>query len=455
MIIQQFFIPGIAHSSYLVAGNRTCAVIDPSRDTGRYIDAAREMGLRITHILETHLHADFVSGHLDLAAATGAGIAAPRSGMCAFPHHPVREGDQILLEDILFSVIETAGHTPESICYVATDTTRGETPVALFSGDTLFVGDVGRPDLFPGRAGELASSLHENLHAKILALPDECEVYPAHGMGSLCGRAMAAKRTSTIGYERKYNYALQIRDREAFVRALTSDMPAAPDHFARCSAINRAGPALMRDLVQPVPIEPKPFFDRVRDGTALILDVRSYQAFSGVHIPGAWHIDLSGNFPTQAGWILPHDRDILLVVEERRHAEEATLQLRRVGFDRVAGFLEGGMLFWGSAGLPISRVPVLCPEEVHSLVSSGGAVLVDVRSKEEWAAGHADPSVHIPWHDLRTRHTELDPARHYVLMCRGGQRASIGASILKMHGFPNVSNLAGGYMAYKRAGYAP
>lgn len=455
MIIHQFFIPGIAHSSYLVAGNKTCAVIDPSRDSARYIDAAREMGLRITHILETHLHADFVSGHLDLAELTGAEIYAPRSGMCAFPHHAVVEGEEIALENIRFSVLETAGHTPESICYVATDTARGESPVALFSGDTLFVGDVGRPDLFPGRAEELASSLYDNLHSKILTLPDECEVYPAHGMGSLCGRAMAAKRTSTIGYEKKYNYALRISDRQAFIRALTSDMPAAPDHFARCSAINRAGPALMQNLVPPVPIEPKLFFDRSREGNALILDVRSYQAFSGVHIPGAWHIDLSGNFPTQVGWILPHDRDILLVVEERRHAEEAALQLHRVGFDRVSGFLEGGMLYWGSAGLPISRVPVLCPDETHTLVSSRGAVLVDVRSKEEWEAGHADASVHIPWHDLRTRYTELDPALHYILMCKGGQRASIGASILKMHGFSNVSNLGGGYTAYKRAGYAP
>jgi rhodanese-related sulfurtransferase len=266
---------------------------------------------------------------------------------------------------------------------------------------------------------------------------------------------MAAKRTSTIGYEKKYNYALRISDRQAFIRALTSDMPAAPDHFARCSAINRAGPALMQSLLPPVPIEPKPFFDRIRGGNALILDVRSYQAFSGVHIPGAWHIDLSGNFPTQAGWILPHDRDILIVVEERRHAEEAALQLHRVGFDRIAGFLEGGMLYWGSAGLPISRVPVLCPDEVHTLVGSGGAVLVDVRSKKEWEDAHADGSIHIPWHDLRTRHTELDPSLHYILMCKGGQRASIGASILKMHGFSNVSNLGGGYTAYKRAGYAP
>ncbi|HPH34936.1 MAG TPA: MBL fold metallo-hydrolase, partial [Methanoregulaceae archaeon] len=216
MIIQQFFVPGIAHSSYIVAGDRTCAIIDPARDTERYLRAAREMGVRITHILETHLHADFVSGHLDLAEATGAAIYAPTKGNCAFSHYAVSEGSEISLEDIRFSVVETAGHTPESLCYVATDLARGNTPVSLFSGDTLFVGDVGRPDLFPGRAEDLASSLYDNLHDKIMTLPDECEVYPAHGAGSLCGRAMAAKRTSTIGYEKRYNYALLIQDKDAF-----------------------------------------------------------------------------------------------------------------------------------------------------------------------------------------------------------------------------------------------
>ncbi len=320
MIIHQFFIPGLAHSSYIVAGNRSCAVIDPERDAGRYITAAQEMGLRITHVLETHLHADFISGHLDLADATGAGIYMSRSAYCGFPHTPLAEGDEVRLEDIRFSVIETAGHTPEHICYIATDTTRGQTPVALFSGDTLFVGDVGRPDLFLGRATELASSLYDNLHTKIMTLPDECEVYPAHGMGSLCGRAMAAKRTSTIGYEKKYNYALRIRSREEFISALTSDMPAAPDHFLRCSEINRAGPALMRDLIQPVPVQPKSLADRIRADDVIVLDVRSYLAFSGMHIPGAWHIDLSGNFATQAGWILPPIRisSLLLRIEDRQ-----------------------------------------------------------------------------------------------------------------------------------------
>ncbi|MDH7592863.1 MAG: rhodanese-like domain-containing protein [Methanomicrobiales archaeon] len=454
MHIQQFFIPGIAHSSYIVAGKNACAVIDPARDVKRYIEAAREMGVRITHIMETHLHADFVSGHLDLAEETGAEIYAPRSGKCTFPHRGLVEGDEVQLEDIVFCVIETAGHTPEHICYVTADTSRGDTPVALFSGDTLFVGDVGRPDLFPGKAEELASSLFSNLHNKIMTLPDECEVYPAHGMGSLCGRMMAAKRMSTVGYEKKYNYALKIRRIEDFVRALTSDMPAAPDHFARCSEINRRGPLLMRDMKPPVAMEPVTFMRCMQGGDAVVLDTRSYPAFSGLHIPGSWHIDLSGNFATQAGWVIPPEKEILLVVEYAWQAKEAALQLRRVGFDRIAGFLDGGLLAWGTAGYPIGRVPVVSPEEVNQLVRSGEAVLVDVRSWEEHQAGHAEGSIHIPWHDLRTRHGELDPETHTIVMCRGGQRASIAASILLMHGFRLVSNLAGGFTAYQRAGFA-
>jgi hydroxyacylglutathione hydrolase len=456
MIIRQFFIPGIAHSSYLVSGNRICAVIDPSRDVGPYIRAARETGHLITHILETHLHADFISGHLDLAEATGAEIFAPRSAKCTYPHTSLAEGDEIRLEDIRFSVIETAGHTPEHICYLATDTSRGETPVAIFSGDTLFVGDVGRPDLFPGRAEELASCLYDNLHEKILTLPCECEVYPAHGMGSLCGRAMAAKRTSTIGYEKKYNYALCIGDRDAFIRALTSDMPAAPDHFSRCSEVNRAGPALIRGLGEPLPLAPEPFYDRMKKGDAVLLDIRGYPGFSGLHIPGAWNVSLSGgNFATQAGWILPPGRDILLVVEDMRQVGEAVLQLRRVGFDRITGFLEGGMSAWGSQGLPAARIPVITAGEADARIRSGEAVLIDVREEAEWQAAHAERSIHIPWHDLRTSYSSLDPAWEYIVMCMAGPRASIAAGILQMHGFFRVSNLAGGYNAYQRAGFAP
>jgi glyoxylase-like metal-dependent hydrolase (beta-lactamase superfamily II)/rhodanese-related sulfurtransferase len=452
MIVYQFFVPGIAHSSYMVAGNKACAVVDPERDISRYLDAAMQMGLRITHILETHLHADFISGHLDLARATGAQIYAPKAGNCSFSHIPLQEGDEIELEDIVFSIIETAGHTPEHICYIATDTGRGAPPVAVFSGDTLFVGEVGRPDLFPGRSQDLASSLFDNLHEKVLQLPDECEVYPAHGMGSLCGRAISAKRTSTIGYEKKYNYALQISDRQEFIRSLTFNMPQAPDHFSRCSEINRLGPALMQDLMSPAALDPSSFAQRAGSGQAAVLDVRSYPAFSGLHIPGAWHIDLAGSFATQAGWVIPPDRDILLVAEGRPQVDQAALQLRRVGLDRVAAYLDGGMLSWGASGLPVGRVPVVSAEQGHKLIQSGKATLIDVRSVEEKTDGHAEGSIHIAWHDLRTRYIELDQQGSYILMCRGGQRASIAASILKMHGYSRVCNLAGGFMAYQRAG---
>ncbi|NLD57310.1 MAG: MBL fold metallo-hydrolase [Methanomicrobiales archaeon] len=453
MIVRQHFIPGIAHSSYLVAGEKACVVIDPSRDVDRYIEEARGMGVSITHIFETHLHADFISGHLDLARATGAEIVAPKAANCTYPHTPVAEGDEAEIEHIRFRVIETAGHTPDHCCYVATDTSRGETPVALFSGDTLFVGDVGRPDLFPGRAEELATRLFENLHNKILALPDECEVYPAHGKGSLCGPAMTAKRSSTIGYERKYNYALQIHDRDAFIRALTSGLPAAPDHFTRCSAINQRGPELMQNLGEPVPVGPEQFFKRMNKKDTVVLDVRGYPCFSGVHCTGAWNIDLAGNFATQAGWVLPPNRDILIIVENERDVPEATLQLRRVGFDRVVGFLKGGMIAWAMRGLPVTRVPVLPPEEADAQFSAGKAILIDVRSEEEWKAAPVEHAVHIPWHDLRTRHKELDPKKHYILMCRGGSRASIAVSILQMQDFSRVSNLAGGFEAYRRAGF--
>ena len=238
MYVQQFFVGGLAHLSYILAGGGSCAVIDPKRDVGDYIKAAKDMGLKITHIIETHLHADFISGHLDLKELTGAKIYAPKAGNCKFDHVPLQEGDAIEIEDMELKILETGGHTPEHVSYVVTDHSRGEEPVAVFCGDTLFVGDVGRPDLFPGQADELASRLYDNLHQKLLILPDFCEVYPAHGAGSLCGRAMGAKRSSTVGYERRYNSALQHKTKEAFIKSLLNGMPGVPDHFSRCSAIN-------------------------------------------------------------------------------------------------------------------------------------------------------------------------------------------------------------------------
>lgn len=242
MLIKHFFMKKIAHSSYILAGQKSCAVIDPQRDIDIYIQEARSLGVEITHILQTHLHADFISGHMDLAEATGAKIYVAKSAECAFDHIPLSEEDTIKIENMLLKVIETPGHTPEHLCYVVTDTVRGDSPIGVFVGDTLFVGDVGRPDLFPDIAINLASKLYHSLHDKLLKLPDYCEVYPAHGAGSLCGRAMGAKYQTTIGYERNFNPALQIKDKDAFIKSLTENMPPAPDHFSRCSDINCKGP---------------------------------------------------------------------------------------------------------------------------------------------------------------------------------------------------------------------
>lgn len=454
MIVQQFFLEGIAHSSYLLGGTSSCAIIDPRRDVQVYLDAARELGLTITHILETHLHADFISGHLELAEAAGARIYAPRAAECQFQHVPVADGDVIEIDEVLLDVFETPGHSPGDVSYVAIDRARGEEPMAVFTGDTLFVGDVGRPDLFPGRARELASRLYDSLHQKLLRLPDHCEVYPAHGAGSLCGKTMSAKRSSTIGYERRYNAPLQIADRETFVDAMTSDMPAIPDHFGRCNEVNRQGPTLLRDLPLPLALDPLHFRERSERAGAVMLDVRGYEAYAGQHIPGSYHVSLAGNFGTFAGWVLP-DLDILLIADDVGQAQEAALWLRRVGLDRVVGYLDGGTVAWANAGLHAESLELISAHTLHQMARGGREfVLVDTRSPAVYAASHIDGAVNLPMPDLRTRHKELDPAIPTVLVCNSGRQSSTAASILKGHGHSNLLNVAGGMRGYMAAGYA-
>jgi len=455
MFVQQFFVKGLAHSSYLLGGVNTCAIVDPRRDVDIYLSAAKDMGMKITHILETHLHADFISGHIDLAEKTGATIYAPRSANCAFRHIAVGEPDTFEIEDIQIKVLQTPGHTPEHISYVVIDKGRGPEPVCVFCGDTLFVGDVGRPDLFPGRAKELASKLYDSLHSKLLALPDFCEVYPAHGAGSLCGRAMGAKRTSTIGYERRYNLALQIKDKSKFVESLTTNMPAAPDHFSRCSAINGKGPTLISQLPEISPLEPADFKVKAEKTNTIVLDIRSYEAFGGQHIGGAYHIDFGGNFATFAGWILPPEKDIMIVAETFEQAKEANILLRRVGLDRTEGYLEGGMFAWAKAGLATEHVRQLSAEELHKIITKGEDVtVVDVRAVGEYVAEHIKGALNIPASELRMRYKELDKNKPVALVCSTGHRSSLGASILKRQGFKDVYNVAGGMTGYSAAGYA-
>jgi glyoxylase-like metal-dependent hydrolase (beta-lactamase superfamily II)/rhodanese-related sulfurtransferase len=455
MLLKHFFTNKIAHSSYILAGQKTCAVIDPQRDVDMYIEEARTMGVEITHILQTHLHADFISGHMDLANMTGAQIYVAKSAKCTFDHVPLSEGDTIELENMLLGVIETPGHTPEHLSYVVTDRSRGDNPIGVFVGDTLFVGDVGRPDLFPEISRSLAEKLYHSLHDKLFKLPDYCEVYPAHGAGSLCGRAMGAKYLTTIGYERKYNPVMQIEDKEKFIRSLTEDMPPAPDHFSRCSDINRDGPALLSELPVLDKLNVKSFREKMAEGNIQLVDIRNYLAFGGQHIPNSWHLDLNGNFPTFAGWVLPTDKDFLIVADDYSKAAESVIWARRVGVDRIVGYLDGGIISWITAGLNTSTTRQISVEDLHELVtSSSDFVLLDVRAPAEYLENHIKGAINIPVADLRTRYHELDKDQLTILICSSGNRSSLGTSILQLHGLMNLYNVAGGMTGYSAAGYS-
>ena len=453
MLLKQFFIEKIAHSSYLIGGTKFCAIVDPARDVERYISAAKEERLEITHIIETHLHADFVSGHIDLAEKTGASIYAPKTGKCEFEHIAVGDGSFFSIEDLDFQVMDTPGHTPDCLVYLVTDRSRGDEPVLAFTGDTLFVGDVGRPDLFPGRAEELAGKLYDNISTKLVKIPEHCLIFPAHGAGSLCGKAIGSMKVSTMGYELKYNTALLTKDRNEFIRSLTENMPPAPDHFGRCSDINRKGPAPVRTLPEIVPMKPRKFKEKMNDGNTVVLSIRDYATFGGQHIPGSYHIDINGNFSTFAGWILPPDKDVLLVTDDPRQAEEAVVLLRRVGIDRTVGYLEGGTHAWVLAGYDTDHVHQVSAREVHEMLEQGGFTLLDVRSEEEYQEMHVPGAVNIMAMDLRTRYTELDPEKPFIVMCRTGHRSSLACSILKQHNFREIYNAAGGITGYAAAGY--
>ncbi len=455
MLLKHYFLEKIAHSSYILAGKQTCAVIDPRRDVDIYINEARDLGVTITHILETHLHADFVSGHMDLAARTGAKIYAPRSGNCKFEHIPVSEGDTINIEDMRLDVLETPGHTPEHVVYVITDKSRGATPTGAFVGDVLFVGDVGRPDLFPDIADDLAGKLFDSLHGKLLKLPDYCEVYPAHGAGSLCGRSLGAKWTSTIGYERLYNASLKIRDKNEFIRSLTSNMPPAPDHFSRCSDINRNGPVMLSSLPLMEELRPKSFISRMEKPDSVVLDVRNYAAFAGFHIPGAWHLDLKGNFPTFAGWVMPTDKNILLAADSYQEAVTARLWANRVGVDHIAAYLYGGVTAWVNDGYQTDQVHLISGEQLFRRITddSQPLMLIDVRTPLEFAETHIKGAINIPAPELRTRYRELPQDKPAYIICSTGNRSSLAASILKQHGFKEVYNVAGGMTGYSAAGH--
>lgn len=446
MYFEQFYLGCLAHASYMIGSNGEAAVVDPQRDVDIYLKAAAEQGLTIRHVFETHLHADFVSGHQELAKRTGATIYVGARAGATFPHVALTDGMEIKVGEVRLRALETPGHTVEGICLAVFDPQQGDAPVSVLTGDTLFVGDVGRPDLSDRYSPqELAGMLYDSLHQKLLKLPDATLVYPAHGAGSLCGRNMRAERFSTIGTERMTNYALQIRTREEFIAQLTSNLPARPAYFAQDAAINREGAAALDDLP---PLQPISAAELNRyAGQVTILDTRSPDDFAAGHVPGSINIGLGGQFASWAGTLLGLHTPLVIVAESREKADEARMRLARVGIETTRGYLDNGMDGWRSAGYETVSVPQVTAAELRSRLASGLRVL-DVRRRAEWDAGHLDGA---RWHaldDFPAALPQLDCETPIAVHCKGGYRSMIACSYLQRAGHRNVINVLGGYDAW-------
>ena len=342
MYFKQFYLGCLAHASYLIGSNGEAAVVDPQRDVDEYIAEAAAQHLRIKYIIETHLHADFVSGHRELAARTGAEIVFGRQAGIKFEHRSVADGDELKIGSVVLKFIETPGHTPEGICVLVRDTEALDSPQKLLTGDTLFIGDVGRPDLAGGKGYTpqmMAAMMYESLHTKLLTLPDETEVYPAHGAGSMCGKNMSKETSSTIGEQRQFNYALKPMTREQFVQLMTADLPEAPAYFPKDAEINRSGARRLSEISQPNPFTPAEVAERSND--VVLLDVRSAEEFGSGHVPGSLNIGLGGQFAIWAGSLIPLTEKIVIIAATNAQVDEAVMRLARVGIENVIGYLKG------------------------------------------------------------------------------------------------------------------
>jgi hydroxyacylglutathione hydrolase len=455
MYFNQFYLGCLAQASYMIGSDGEAAVVDPRRDVDIYIDEARAQGLRIRHVIETHLHADFVSGHRELAERTGAKIYFGAAADAKFPHVAVHDGDEIRMGKVSLRFLETPGHTPESVSIVVIDRSVSDAPVSVLTGDTLFIGDVGRPDLLGGRmsAAELASLLYDSLHEKLLKLPDATAVYPAHGAGSLCGRNISSETSSTIGQQRRFNYALQPMTREAFIALTTADLPEAPAYFSRDVQMNREGSGALAELPAPAPLSPADVAARQADG-AVVLDTRPAAEYGVGHVPGSVHMGQSGQLASWAGALISPQTPLLLVAEDEDRVAETRTRLARVGIENVVGYLAGGIRAWDEAGRPLARTDQIAVDELKARLAEGADLsLVDVRRPGEWTAGHIGAAVHVPLHELEKRASMLDRNRTIAMVCQSGYRSSIATSLLERQGFRKVVNVVGGMAAWNAAEY--
>jgi len=471
MLLERFYDDTLAQASYLIGCSATgeALIVDPNRDVDQYIEAAEAEGMRITHVSETHIHADFVSGARELAHRTGARLYLSDEGGPDWAYGFAREAGVVLLKDghtfmvgnIRIQALHTPGHTPEHISFLVTDTPATDVPMGALTGDFVFVGDVGRPDLleraagFEGTMQRGARQLFQSLRA-FRRLPDHLQIWPGHGAGSACGKALGAVPSSTLGYEKIANWALRIDDEDAFVREVLAGQPEPPRYFATMKRINRDGPRLLGALRRPARVPVARLSELVASG-AFVVDTRAAADFAAGHLPGTVSIPLNRAFTTWAGWLVPYDRDFYLIVDhERAHAaDEVVKDLALIGLDRIGGFLaldEQELEAWRAAGGRLETVPQISPDELQRRLAAGDAAVIDVRGRAEWELGRLPGTPNIPLGYLGDRLAEVPAARTVVLQCESGSRSAIAASLLQARGRRDVANLVGGFAAWRKAG---
>jgi hydroxyacylglutathione hydrolase len=456
MYLQQFFIDGLGCASYLVGceAQGVAAVVDPDRDVQKYVDVANDRGLKITHIIETHLHADHVSGNTELAARTGADIYVHESGNAEFPHQALKGGDVIQLGKVRLHVRHTPGHTPESITLLMADTTRADEPWMALTGDTLFVGDIGRPDLVGMEAARaLAGDMYETLQHEYLPLDDSLMIYPGHGAGSLCGKSIGSVRSTSLGFEKRHNPALAPRQKDEFIDFATDSLPEQPANHTRIKAMNRRGPQVLGEVSpKAIGIQASlPYFQR---GAAL-LDMRSKADYIAKHIPGSVHLESDNQLSNRIGFVLPPEAPIMLLLADPADYRRVVYSLARVGYDNVIGYLSESLQTWEALGLPTTSGDVqdIDPRDLHELLQSDNApVVVDVREVWEYAQGHVPGARLIPLGQLQSHLHELDPEQAVAVICASGSRSQSAAALFGKQGFKTVYNVIGGTSRWMHSG---
>ncbi|HEX8737749.1 MAG TPA: MBL fold metallo-hydrolase [Pyrinomonadaceae bacterium] len=452
MNFKQFYLGCLAHASYYIGSGEEAAIVDPQRDVSQYLAEAEANGQRVRYIIETHLHADFVSGHAELAARCGAQIVFGEKAKAELEHLAVKDGDELSVGRVKLRILETPGHTPEGISILVEDAENENEPKKVLTGDTLFIGDVGRPDLAGGAgfsAAQMAEMLYDSLHEKLLKLPDETEVYPAHGAGSLCGKNMSKETWSTVGQQRKLNYALQPMTKADFVRMMTECVPEMPSYFPKSVVRNRSGASGLEAIEKPLALSA----EEIRSFEGLVLDVRSADDFGAGHVPNALNIGLGGQFASWAGTLIEIGTPIAVVAESEEKVDEAVTRLARVGIESVRGFLEGGIEAWKNAGFEAKTIEQISVREARKrLAETPDAQFVDVRRAGEYESGHAPKALNLTLSDLDKLTDKLDASRPTYVICQGGYRSSAATSILERKGFQEIYNIAGGTAAWIKEG---